>query len=134
MLLMNNELINLPNHFNEEIKELLSIGVNSWGLLSHLNDCDILKITNDSRATAKNLIKLRGIAKLICEMSINFEEAALLIHSGIASKKALAKLNPQELIMKTGRLERQLITNRQTPLNLKRANYLIKKANNPSAK
>ena len=93
-----------------------------------LTDNEINQITQKTFATRKNLRRLRCIAILICELEISQGEAALLMHSGVASSKALASLTPQELFNKTGRLERALKTGRKPIVDLEKAHLLIEKA------
>ncbi len=93
-----------------------------------LKDAEIYEIIENSCATVRNLKRLRCIAMLIYKLDLSQGEAALLIHSGIASIKALANLSPQELLHKTGRLERILSTGRKPLVDLNKANQLINKA------
>tara|TARA_Y100001968_G_scaffold3728_1_gene3264 strand:- start:14528 stop:14938 length:411 start_codon:yes stop_codon:yes gene_type:complete len=131
-LIDNKDFFNIPRNFKEEKKALISIGIDSLFKLQGIRDSDILKIVNirDSLATAKNLKRLRCIATLMLELEIPQEEAALLMHSGVASIKALASLTPQELLNRAGRLERLLNSQRTSPINLQKANVLITKAKN----
>ena len=127
----NNELLkNLSRNFHEEEKQLLSKGINTWLSLTRLKDEEISALVRNGRSTTLNLKRLRGIAKLVCELNISQADAALLMHAGISSVNALANLTPQELIQKTGRLERQLNTGREPIVNLAIANNWIKKARN----
>ena len=122
--------INLPKNFNEEKKILLSLGINSWTNLKDITNNNIFAITRNSLANERNLKRLRCIAMFICELDVSQQEAAILMHSGISSIKALASLTPQELFTKTGRLERLLNTGRKPALDLKKANFLIQAAKN----
>ena len=121
---------NLPKNFHEEEKQLLSKGINTWLSLKSLKDEEFSALALSGRSTTRNLKRLRGIATLICEINLTQADAALLLHSGISSVEALAKLTPQELIHKTGRLERQLNTGRKPIVNLTIANSWIQKAKN----
>ena len=121
-------LIKLPNFFKEEEKALLSRGIHSWISLMNLKDKEIFEIVNCGLSTSRNLKRLRCIAMFVCELKIPQEEAALLMHSGIPSIKALAVLTPHDLIGKIGRLERLLSTQRESVINLKKASNLIQKA------
>ena len=118
----------LPNNLKEEGKELLAAGVNTWEELSLLHDKDISKLVRAGRSTPQNLKRLRGIANLICELDIAQEEAALLMHAGFASVKALANSTPQKLMQHTGRLERQLNSGRRPMVDLEKANSWIELA------
>ena len=86
------ELKDLPKHFQEEQKQLLEQGITDWISLKNLKDEELFLIAQKGLATTKNLMRLRGIATLICDINISHPEAALLLHSGIASVKALASL------------------------------------------
>ena len=94
----------------------------------NLKDEEIYLIVQESLATSRNLKRLRCIAMFICKIDISQGEASILMHSGIASIKALEVLTPQELLQKTGRLERLLGTGRTPIINLHKANLLIQKA------
>ncbi len=127
---MSNEgqITGLPTNFSTEEKQLLSKGIKSWSSLKCLTDEEIISLVKTGLGTIKNFNRLRGIATLICEMDISLGDASLLLHAGISSVNALAILTPQELINKTGRLERQLQTGRRPFFDLVKANHLIKKA------
>ncbi len=73
---------------------------------------------------------MRGIAVLITELKLPPSEAALLIHAGLSTPKAIASATPQEIVQKTGRLERQLRTGRDPIVDLVKANYWIRLAKN----
>ena len=100
----------------------------SWTSIKDLKDEEINEITKSSLATCRNLKRLRCIAILICELNLSPEDGALLMHSGIASIKALASLTPQELLLKTGRLERLLNTGRKPVVDLPKAHSWIQAA------
>ena len=119
---------NLPSHFQEEENQLRLKGINNWLELKSLNDEELFGIVQKSRASTRNLIRLRGMATLICEINISQIEAALLLHAGIASITALASMTPSELIHKTSRLERQLRTERKPYVDLIKAQSWIKSA------
>tara|TARA_Y100001968_G_scaffold306959_1_gene324291 strand:+ start:671 stop:1069 length:399 start_codon:yes stop_codon:yes gene_type:complete len=119
---------NFPKNFDDEKKILIKEKIFSWNSLMVIKDKDIYSLITGSRATERNLKRLRCIARLICEIDVSQENAALLMHSGIPSAKALLSLTPQELILKTGRLERILRTSRNPVVDLKKASLWIKKA------
>ena len=118
----------LEKNFQEEKKVLLSLGINSWDSIAKLKDEEIYTMAQYGLTTSKNFQRLRCIAILISELEISPEEAGVLMHSGIASSKALIKLTPQELIQRTGRLERILQTERTPLVGLQKALELIQKA------
>ncbi len=122
-------LKNLPKHLQEEVKQLLRQGIQDWYSLKCLKKSDLYVLSKNSRATPRNLEFLHGMATLICKMNLSQSEAALLLHAGIATTEALASLTPSELILKTGRLERQLKTSRKPYVDLKLAKFWIERAN-----
>ena len=124
------ELLGLPKNFREEEKQLLKKGINSWISIKSLKDEEISTLVQEGCGTTRNLKKIRGIASLMYEMKISQYDAALLIHAGIPSLNALAALTPQELLHKTGRLERQLNTKRKPVVDLKKAFKWIQEAKN----
>ena len=81
-----------------------------------------------SLGSVRNLKRLKCIAYFICTLDIQLNEAALLMHSGLISNKAISRLSPQELVQKTGRFERILRTGRTPIIDLKKAHFLIEKA------
>jgi len=60
-------------------------------------------------ALERQLRKLRGQARLLVEVGLQPEEAALLLYAGIATGKGLAEASPQQLLTQLGRLERSLL-------------------------
>ena len=127
---MNKEIFlgNIPKSFNQEKKILLSNNINSWESLLSINDEKINKLIHGSLGTVRNIKRLRCIAYFICTLDIEPGEAALLMHSGLISNKAISRLSPQELVQKTGRFERILKTGRIPIIDLKKAHFLIEKA------
>ena len=127
---MTNQLLikNLPKSFYQEEKILISNNINTWSSLSGLTDEDIHKLVYKSLGSVRNLKKLKYIANFICTLGIELHEAALLIHSGLISNKAISRLSPQELVQKTGRFERVLQSGRIPIIDLKKARFLIEKA------
>ena len=129
---MNNKLFlkNIPKSFYQEEKILLSNNIKTWDSLSSLTDEEINKMIYGSLGSVLNLKKLKCIAYFICTLNIEMKEAALLMHSGLSSNKAISRLSPQELVQRTGRFERVLQTGRIPLIDLKKANFLIEKAKN----
>jgi len=126
---MKEEKVFLPSdNYKDEYKILINKGIDSWYLVKLITNNDIFSFTRGTRATSRNLFKLRAIATLICEIKLSQEEAALLIHSGVSSSKSLAALSPQELLQKTGRFERQIKSGRKPIVNLVNACDWIKRA------
>ena len=127
---MNNKLFlkNIPKSFYQEEKILLSHDIKTWDTLSSITDEEINNMINGSLGSVHNLKRLKCIAYFICTLNIELNEAALLMHSGLISNKAISRLSPQELVKKTGRFERTLRTGRIPLIDLKKAHILIEKA------
>ena len=127
---MNNKLFlkNIPKSFYQEEKILLSHDIKTWDTLSSITDKEINNMINGSLGSVRNLKRLKCIAYLICTLNIELNEAALLMHSGLTSNKAISRLSPHELLQKTGRFERILQTGRVPIIDLNKANILIEKA------
>jgi len=125
---VNGELAGMPKSFKDEKKELINNGITSWHDLKNLKEGQIVQLVKTGRSTVRNLKRIKGIANLICDLGVEPFEAALLMHSGLATISALAKVTPQEVLQKTGRLERQLLNRNQNLINLNKANEWIKRA------
>jgi len=127
---MNNQLFlkNIPKSFYQEEKILISNNITTWDSLSSITEEEINRMINGSLGSVRNLKRLKCIAYFICTLNIELNEAALLMHSGLISNKAISRLSPQELVQKTGRFERTLKTGRIPLIDLKKAHVLIKKA------
>ena len=127
---MNNKLFleNIPKSFYQEEKILISNNIKTWDALLSITDEEINKMIYGSLGSVRNLRRLRCIAYLICTLNIELNQASLLMHSGLISNKAISRLSPQELVQKTGRLERILRTGRIPLIDLNKAHVLIEKA------
>ena len=127
---MNNKLFlkNIPKSFYQEEKILLSNNIKTWDSVLTITDEEINNMIYGSLGTVRNLKRLKCIAYFICTLNIELNEAALLMHSGLISNKAISRLTPQELVQKTGRFERILQTGRIPLIDLKKAHNLIEKA------
>ena len=127
---MNNKLFlkNIPKSFYQEEKILLSNNIKTWDSLLSITDEEINNMIYGTLGSIRNLKKLKCIAYFICTLNIELKEAALLMHSGFSSNKAISRLTPQELVQKTGRFERFLQTGRIPIIDLSKAHDLIKKA------
>ena len=127
---MNNKslLKDLPKNFYQEENILISNNIKTWDSLLSISDEEINHLIYGSLGTVRNLKILKCIAYFICTLDIEINEAALLMHSGLISNKAISRLTPQELIEKTGRFERILRTGRIPIIDLKKAHFLIEKA------
>ena len=127
---MNNKsfLKDLPKTFYQEEKILLSNNIKTWDSLLSISEREIHKMIYGSLGSVRNLKRLKCIAYFICTLDIEINEAALLMHSGLISNKAISILSPQELVQKTGRFERILRTGRIPLIDLSKAHFLIEKA------
>tara|TARA_B100000902_G_scaffold196744_1_gene187878 strand:- start:714 stop:1112 length:399 start_codon:yes stop_codon:yes gene_type:complete len=127
---MNNKLFlkNVPKSFYQEEKILSLNNIKTWDSLLSITDDEINKMICGTLGSVKNLKRLKCIAYFICTLNIEVKEAALLMHSGLISNKAISRLSPQELVQKTGRFERFLKTGRIPLIDLKKAYVLIEKA------
>ncbi len=125
---MNQPLNKLPKNLRDEEKKLRQKGISTWEEIKNLDDEEINVLAENSLCTVQNFNRLRGMASIICEIQISQKDAALLMHSGVASLKALAGLTPEQLVRQTGRLERQLISGNKPSLELAEAHYLIQQA------
>ena len=122
-------LRDLPQSFRDEHKQLINNGINSWGQLKRLDDTEISRMVRQGgRSSARNFKRLRGIATLVCDLDLAAQDAALLMHSGIATVPALAGSTPERLVRQTGRLERSLGSGRRSVVDLKLAQSWIQAA------
>ena len=121
-------LQDLPQSMRDELKQLLTSGITTWGELQALDDLQISRLAAGGRASARNLRRLKGMADLACGLDLAPQDAALLMHAGLATVTAIARSTPQELINRTGRLERQLRSGRPPVVNLALARRWIIRA------
>ena len=127
---MNKKLLlkNLPKSFYQEEKILQSNDIKTWNSLLSISDEEINSLIFGSLGSIRNLKRLKCIAYFVCTLDIDPNEAALLMHSGLISNKALSRLTPEELVQRTGRFERILRTERIPLIDLRKAHFLIEKA------
>ncbi len=118
----------IPKSFYQEEKILLSNNIKTWNSLLSITDEEINKMIYGSLGSVRNIKRLKCIAYFICTLNIELNEAALLMHSGLISNKAISRLSPEELVKKTGRFERILKTGRIPIIDLQKAHVLIEKA------
>ena len=121
-------LTDLPQSFRNERNELLEAGIDSWQSIGNLDDQALSRLARSGRASARNLHRLRAMAVLVCELSVAPQDAALLMHAGIATTQALAGCTPERLVRQTGRLERNLGTGRPAVVDLRTAGMWIRRA------
>ena len=125
------EFRDLPQSFRREQQELEAAGLVQWEQLRDLTDLGMSRLCRSGRASARNFKRLRAIAALVCDMDLAPQDAALLMHAGIASRAALAGSTPERIVQQTGRLERSLGTGRPTVVDLPTARRWIERARQP---
>ena len=121
-------LQDLPQGLRDEQKQLLASGLTTWGQLQALNELQISRLASSGRASARNLRRLQGMAELACGLDLAPQDAALLMHAGLATVQAIAGSSPQDLVTRTGRLERQLRSGRPPVVDLALARQWILRA------
>lgn len=122
----------LPQSFRREQKELEQAGLDQWEQLRDLSDIQLSRLCRSGQASARNLKRLRAIAAMVCDLDLAPQDAALLMHAGIATRAALAGATPERLVHQTGRLERTLGTGRPAVVDLSTARRWIARARQPS--
>ena len=122
----------LPQSFRREQKELEKAGLDQWEQLRDLSDIQLSRLCRSGQASARNLKRLRAIAAMVCDLDLAPQDAALLMHAGIATRAALAGATPERLVHQTGRLERSLGTGRPAVVDLSTARRWIARARQPS--
>ena len=125
------EFRDLPQSFRREQQELEAAGLKRWEQLRDLSDIELSRLCRSGRASARNLKRLRAIAALVCDLEMAPQDAALLMHAGIASRAALAGSTPERIVQQTGRLERSLGTGRHAVVDLPTARRWIERARQP---
>jgi hypothetical protein len=118
----------LPASFREERRVIEAAGLTGWSALRALDAQALSQLARRGRATARNLRRLQGIAALVCDLDLAPADAALLMHAGLATIPALAAASPQDVVTRTGRLERQLRTGRPPVVDLALAQRWIQRA------
>ena len=121
----------LPQSFRREQQELEAAGLVEWEQLRDLSDTGMSRLCRSGRASARNFKRLRAIAALVCDLDLAPQDAALLMHAGIASRAALAGSTPERIVQQTGRLERSLGTGRPAVVDLPTARRWIARARQP---
>lgn len=122
----------LPQSFRREQRELEQAGLDQWEQLRDLSDIQLSRLCRSGQASARNLKRLRAIAAMVCDLDLAPQDAALLMHAGIATRAALAGATPERLVHQTGRLERTLGTGRPAVVDLSTARRWIARARQPS--
>ena len=124
----NDAIVELPQSFRREKQELDRAGINRWSNICALTDLQLSQLARSGQASSRNLKRLRGMANLVCSLDLSPQDAALLMHAGIATPAALAACTPERLVRQTGRLERSLGTKRPAVVDLRVAGDWIRRA------
>ena len=124
----NDAIQDLPQSFRREKQELDRAGIHRWSSIRALTDLQLSQLARSGQASPRNLKRLRGMADLVCALELPPQDAALLMHAGIATPAALAACTPERLVRQTGRLERSLGTKRPAVVDLRVAGNWIKRA------
>jgi predicted RecB family nuclease len=117
-----------------EQRRLRQAGIESWAALAELDDRRLRELAASGEASEARLIRLRGQARLVTQVGLAPEEAALLLHGGIASAAGLADADPQRLLLQLGRLQRRLTGAAVPPLELPRVLAWIRRARQSSGR
>tara|TARA_B100001250_G_scaffold12481_1_gene10883 strand:+ start:171 stop:566 length:396 start_codon:yes stop_codon:yes gene_type:complete len=124
----NKEFNKLTASFKKEETLLRKKGINTWNKIKALTDRDVFELVEEGCGSIRNFRCLRCIATFICDLDLQQDEAALLMHSGIPSVKALANSYPEAIHTKVTRLETILGTSETPKTNLKKIIQWINKA------
>ena len=122
------EFNNVSDSFKKEEAYLIKKGINTWNQIKALTDRDIFDLVGEGCGSRRNFRCIRCIATFICDLELQQDEAALLMHSGIPSVKALANSYPETIHAKVTRLETILGTSDTPKTNLKKIIQWINKA------
>jgi hypothetical protein len=105
----------LPAHAAAEARLLERHGISNWQALAALDDPQLRRLAGQGGASEPTLRRLRGQARLVAVVGLEPAQAALLLHAGIADARGLARADPQQLWVQTGRLQRRLTGQAVTP-------------------
>ncbi len=117
-----------------EQQRLRRDGIESWDALAGLDDRQLRQLAASGEASEAKLIRLRGQARLVSAVGLAPEEAALLLHWGIASPAGLADADPQQLLLQLGRLQRRLTGAAVPPVDLPLVLRWIRRARQASSR
>ena len=112
------QLHDLPQNLRYERDALRDAGLTTWAEVRELDEIQISRLAASGRATARNLRRVKGMADLVCALDLAAADAALLMHAGLATVAAIAGSSPQDVVNRTGRLERQLRSGRPPVVDL----------------
>ncbi len=123
-----------PAHMRREQNRLRQAGIESWSELANLDDGQLRHLAASGEASEARLIRLRGQARLVSQVGLEPEEAALLLHAGIAGAAGLAQADPERLLVQLGRLQRRLTGAAVPAVTLPRALEWIRRARGASGR
>jgi hypothetical protein len=124
----------LPPHFRSEERVLNLRGIRGWEAVAALADPMLRELAADGRCSEARLVRLRGQARLMGDLDLAPEEAALLLHAGIADRRGLASCDPQAVHRQLGRLQRSLAGSTLAPVPLPRLLEWIQRARSGSGR
>lgn len=124
----------LPAHVQREQRQLEAADIRSWTQLAALDDAALRRLGRSGGASEARLIKLRGQARLVVEVGLEPEEAALLLYAGIASRAGLAASDPHRLLVQMGRLQRSLTGMAVPMISLATLQTWIQRARRPASR
>jgi hypothetical protein len=123
-----------PQAFRHEVELLRQAGISSWDAMAGLDGAQLRRLGSRSPGSESRLIRLRGQAALVIGVDLAPEEAALLLHAGIADPAGLAAANPHSLQLQVGRLQRRLTGTAMAPISLARVQGWIQRARGRSGR
>lgn len=118
----------LPPHYRRERERLRQAGIDDWPGLAALDDGALRRLAGSGAAGESALRRLRGQARLVVEVGLAPEQAALLLHAGIADRDGLARAAPEVLHRQVGRLQRRLTGAAVSPPDLATLQEWIRRA------
>jgi hypothetical protein len=99
----------LPGHFHRERTTLLAAGLTTWAQVASVPKEQLRALASTGVASEARLLRIQAQARLMDTAQLAPEEAALLLHAGIADARALAEADPQRLQVQVGRLWQRLL-------------------------
>lgn len=104
--------------YRQELALLEAEGLACWESVAALSLPAIRRLASRSPGSEARLIRLRGQAALVVGVNLAPEEAALLLHAGVADVRGLARADAHSLHRQVGRLQRRLAGSALAPISL----------------